>query len=216
MASAPTGSRRRRRRARPCRSPDALTGAAPWAGFDSTFALYHTTTATDAGAAADASHADASAHPDAAQGTDASAPAEFTHAFYEASRASAFAGYRSWYGPQALRVVGDYVDNSAWANLVRAANFATAHHKPFDLGEWGVMRRNDGHGGLDDPDFIQHIHDLMRGAVPGMTAGFIPGYASYFEANSDGGTTETRLRSTGSYTTIFPRAAAQYLALFGN
>jgi hypothetical protein len=105
--------------------------------------------------------------------------------------------------------------------LVKIANFATRHNKPFDLGEWGVIWRMDGHGGLDNPYFIEGIHKLMTGRLSGMLPGFQPGYASYFEAQADKNsagqyTVDTRLRSTSTFTTAYPRAAAKYRELFGN
>ena len=56
--------------------------------------------------------------------------------------------------------------------MVADANFATRHGKPFSLGEWGVAWRLDGHGGNDNPSFIQHIDDtrLRSGKFPNAAA----------------------------------------------
>ena len=41
-------------------------------------------------------------------------------------------------------------------------NFAKEHNKPLCVPEWGVNTRNDGHGGGDNPYFIQWMHDWMK------------------------------------------------------
>jgi hypothetical protein len=44
-------------------------------------------------------------------------------------------------------------------NLLR--DFAAAHGKPLAIPEWGVIIRSDGHGGGDDPYFIQKMYDFI-------------------------------------------------------
>jgi hypothetical protein len=80
------------------------------------------------------------------------------------------------------------------------ASFAAAHHKHLGFPEWGLVSRSDGHGGGDDPVFVQHVRDWVN--THDVT------YEMYFDAV--GALGEHRLRS-GS----FPNAAKTYQQLFG-
>ena len=40
-------------------------------------------------------------------------------------------------------------------------DFAAAHGKPMAFPEWGLLVRSDGHGGGDNPYFIQKMHDFF-------------------------------------------------------
>jgi hypothetical protein len=40
-------------------------------------------------------------------------------------------------------------------------NFAAQHNKPMAIAEWGLFIRPDGHGGGDNPYFIQKMHDWI-------------------------------------------------------
>ena len=80
-------------------------------------------------------------------------------------------------------------------------DFANAHGKPLSLPEWGVSRRDDGHGGGDAPSFIERVHDFV--ATENVA------YHVYFEFNASDGdhclTCDTQ----------FARSAARYRELFG-
>ena len=39
--------------------------------------------------------------------------------------------------------------------------FAAQHHKPLSIPEWGVNRKPDKHGGLDNPYFVEQMHKLI-------------------------------------------------------
>jgi hypothetical protein len=80
------------------------------------------------------------------------------------------------------------------------ASFAAAHHKPLGVPEWGLVSRADGHGGGDDPAFVEHMRD------------WIDTHNVEFEMYFDtpGALGEHRLRSGE-----FPQAAARYRELFG-
>ncbi|WP_335979479.1 glycosyl hydrolase [Streptomyces sp. CA2R106] len=88
--------------------------------------------------------------------------------------------------------------------------FASDHGKYLVVPEWGVCDRTDGHGGMDNPGFIQNMYDFMVGAnVP---------YASYFDVNASDGAHQLSPGVDGSGTPIttgFPQSAAKFLALFG-
>jgi glycosyl hydrolase family 26 len=88
--------------------------------------------------------------------------------------------------------------------------FAATHGKLLVIPEWGVCDRSDGHGGMDDPDFIQRMHDFMvTNNVP---------YASYFDVNASDGAHQLSPGNDPSgnpVTTEFPNSAATFLQLFG-
>ena len=50
------------------------------------------------------------------------------------------------------------------AGLQNVAAFAKLHAKPVAIPEWGVGSRPDGHGGLDDPYFIQKMSEFINDA----------------------------------------------------
>ncbi len=79
--------------------------------------------------------------------------------------------------------------------------FASAHGKPMTYPEWGLAARSDGHGGGDDPYFIQQMAQWIRNNDVA--------YASYFEA--DVGDGSHRLMNGQ-----FPNAATRFKQLFSN
>ncbi len=46
--------------------------------------------------------------------------------------------------------------------LVWQRNFARAKKKPMSYPEWGLTWRQDGHGGGDDPYFVQQMHQWIN------------------------------------------------------
>ncbi len=106
---------------------------------------------------------------------------------------------------------------SAWAVILDAkatqygltyfANFARQHGKPLTFPEWGVWNTSAGHGGGDDPAFIQNMHDFIFDPANGVA------WHDYFNVHSTDGY-DHELYSPGD-TTEFPRSAAKFLALFG-
>jgi hypothetical protein len=94
-----------------------------------------------------------------------------------------------------------------WKNLVDQPyglrwqrDFARAHGKPLSFPEWGVVLRADGHGGGDNPYFIERMHNWI--------ATNHVAYHAYFEVDMPGA--PIRLM-TGQ----FPLAAAEFKRLFG-
>lgn len=86
------------------------------------------------------------------------------------------------------------------AGLTWLASFAAAHGKRMSFPEWGVEWTCDGHGGGDDPYFVQQF-----GA---WVARHNVAYESYFNHDMDS-CTKSALRDG-----LFPRAAAAYQQLF--
>jgi hypothetical protein len=86
-----------------------------------------------------------------------------------------------WPGDNYVDLVGadNYDDSWAWSyaptdhakvwNYIRTGpygldwlgNFAKSHGKRLSFPEWGVSKRCDGHGGGDDPYFMQQFHNWM-------------------------------------------------------
>jgi hypothetical protein len=94
-----------------------------------------------------------------------------------------------------------------WQNLLTQAyglrwhrDFAAAHGKPMTFPEWGLMTRTDGHGGGDDPYYIEKMHDWI--------ASNPVAYALYFEFDAPDGRHELM---SGQ----FPQSAARFQQLFG-
>jgi hypothetical protein len=78
------------------------------------------------------------------------------------------------------------------------SRFAAAHHKPMALPEWGVTWLSNGHGGGDDPAFVDHMFGFMTDPANNVA------YGHYFDWTSSAG--DHKL--TGS--TRFPASAAEY------
>lgn len=79
-------------------------------------------------------------------------------------------------------------------------DFAAAHGKPMTFPEWGLVIRSDGHGGGDNPGFIQKMYDWIN---QNNVA-----YHLYFEYDASDG---AHRMMTGQ----FPVAGAKYRELFG-
>jgi hypothetical protein len=94
-----------------------------------------------------------------------------------------------------------------WRHLVNEpgglawqARFAAAHRKPLSFPEWALTRREDGHGGGDDPTFIEQMHAWI--------ASHDVAYQAYFDHDAPDGDHELE---NGQ----FPAAAAAFRRLFG-
>lgn len=80
------------------------------------------------------------------------------------------------------------------------ANFAAAHGKPMTFPEWGLADRADGHGGGDNPYFIERMFEWIHHHNVA--------YSLYFEGTDPNGT-------YGVFSGRFPRAAQRFVDLFG-
>ena len=85
------------------------------------------------------------------------------------------------------------------------ADFAKEHNKPLCIPEWGVNIRKDGHGGGDNPYFIQWMHDWME------QNNVI--WHIYFDYKAASLNDNHRLASPD---TDFPNAAIKFLELWGS
>ena len=78
-------------------------------------------------------------------------------------------------------------------------DFAAAHGKQVTFPEWGMIVRTDGHGGGDDPYFVERMHEWIE---QGDTA-----FHVYFDLDTD----ETTNSMTKGW---FPQGARRYRELF--
>jgi Glycosyl hydrolase family 26 len=74
-------------------------------------------------------------------------------------------------------------ENCLWSRdfnnlLGNLTSFASAHSKPVGIGEFGVINRSDGHGGGDDPTFVNNFSTWLKANNVS--------WASYFNFNSGG------------------------------
>ncbi|MGZ4358266.1 MAG: glycoside hydrolase family 26 protein [Gaiellaceae bacterium] len=104
--------------------------------------------------------------------------------------------------------ITDYLDPSArWNDFLTGqwsldfySRFAAAHGKRLSVPEWGLTSREDGHGGGDNPFFIEQMHAWM--------AKNDVAYQIYFDFGAPDGAHELM---SGQ----FPSGATAYRALFG-
>jgi glycosyl hydrolase family 26 len=82
------------------------------------------------------------------------------------------------------------------------SRFARSHGKRLSIPEWGLTRRDDGHGGGDNPYFVEQMHRFISDRGNGVA------YFIYFDHDAPDG--EHRL--TGGR---FGRAARAFRASFG-
>ncbi len=80
-------------------------------------------------------------------------------------------------------------------------DFAAAHGKPMTYPEWGLLIRNDGHGGGDNPYYIERMYEWVNSNNVA--------YFLYFDYPS--GTGDHLLRGGG-----FPQGAQKFRQLFGS
>ncbi len=83
----------------------------------------------------------------------------------------------------------------AWQSL------AKAHRKPFVIPEWGLETKK-GHGGYDNPWFIERMHRLIYDPANPVF------FASYWNAK------DSRIIPTGNQASRYPQSTAAFLRLF--
>ena len=93
----------------------------------------------------------------------------------------------------------------AWY-LQTVRNFAQARGKAFAIPEWGLYIRTDGHGGGDNPYYIQKMHEFISNPANAVL------FHVYFDVNSPDGDHHI---SGLDAATAFPQSAARFRLLFG-
>jgi hypothetical protein len=68
-------------------------------------------------------------------------------------------------------------DGDIGAHLASLLSFAQGVGKPIGIGEWGVINRGDGHGGMDDPTYINNMTAWLKAHAV---------WENYFNFNSGG------------------------------
>lgn len=96
--------------------------------------------------------------------------------------------------------------NSYSWHLFTIRDFAKAHGKPVGLGEWGVTTRSDGHGGGDNPYYVQKMYDFI------MNSGNNVAFHAYFDVRAPDGDHQI---SPADGPTQFPNSAELFKKLFG-
>jgi hypothetical protein len=91
-------------------------------------------------------------------------------------------------------------------HLYTIRDFARAHGKPMALPEWGITLRSDGHGGGDNPYYIQKMYEFM------MDPDNKVAFHVYFDVTASDGDHNL---SGGDGPTKFPQSAALFKQLFG-
>jgi hypothetical protein len=97
---------------------------------------------------------------------------------------------------------------AAWLNTLNGtfglkfwATFARSQGKPMSLPEWGLWKRPDGHGGGDNPYFIQQMYKFIDNPANNVA------YTAYFDVNTG---------SSGTHTfASLPAGGAEFRRLFG-
>ena len=107
-----------------------------------------------------------------------------------------------------MKVWDEWLMNSKWG-LAFWALFAREQGRPLAIPEWGVNQRDDGHGGLDNPYFVEHMHAFVH--EPSNNVAF----HCYFDVNAPDGRHQLSPGKSGSEKTAFPRSAAKFRELFG-
>lgn len=85
-------------------------------------------------------------------------------------------------------------------------DFAKEHGKPLVIPEWGVCSRKDGHGGNDDPAFIEKMYEFIQDPANNVY------FHCYFDVNAGDG--HHQLTSDGNTPTEFPQSAARFKDFF--
>ena len=92
------------------------------------------------------------------------------------------------------------------------SRFARQHGKPLAVCEWAVKNRPNGHGGMDDPNFVEQMHRFLTDPANRVA------FHCYFEFDCEppDGLHQISPGERGTYRTGFPRASAKFKELFGS
>jgi hypothetical protein len=109
------------------------------------------------------------------------------------------------------KVWTEWILNSS-RGLAFWAKFASDHHRPLAIPEWGLNHADHGHGGLDDPYFIEQMHAFFHDPANHVA------FQCYFDVNAPEGRHQLSpgVPGTGKQEgTEFPQSAAKFRELFG-
>ena len=107
------------------------------------------------------------------------------------------------------RAWNDDLNNEKRYGLSYWPKFAKRHgNKPLCLPEWGSCLREDGHGGGDNPFFIEEMHAFIHTPANNVL------FECYFDVTAGDGDHQLVPDPKGQRETKFPKSAAKYLELF--
>lgn len=86
-------------------------------------------------------------------------------------------------------------------------DFAREHGKPLSIPEWGVCSRKDGHGGMDNPYFIQKMHDFITDPENNVA------FHCYFDVEAGDGHHQLS-PGLGNHQSEFPKSGELFKRLF--
>ena len=107
-----------------------------------------------------------------------------------------------------LKVWNEVKNNAKAYGLPYWVEFSRRHGKPLTLPEWGVCERSDRHGGLDNPVFIEKMHQFINDPANNVY------FECYFDVGAPDGDHQLCPNSDDKRETKFPRASAKYRELF--
>jgi hypothetical protein len=98
-----------------------------------------------------------------------------------------------------------------WGNhgLMFWSKFAADHKKPFTIPEWGVCHRGDGHGGEDNPFFVEQMAKFINDPANNVA------WHCYFDVTAGDGDHLLSPGAPGEKPTVFPQSSAKFKELFG-
>ena len=94
--------------------------------------------------------------------------------------------------------------------LKQWSDFAKAHGKLFALPEWSISKREDGHGGLDSPAFVERMHAFITDPKNNVY------FACLFDVQAGDGHHQMSTGLAGDEWNEFPQSAARFRQLFAD
>ena len=88
------------------------------------------------------------------------------------------------------------------------SDFAKAHGKLFAIPEWSISKREDGHGGLDNPVFVERMNQFITDPTNHVY------FHCHFDVQAGDGHHQLSPGLGGDETNEFPLSAARFRALF--
>lgn len=107
-----------------------------------------------------------------------------------------------------LKVWDQVKNNEKTYGLPYWVQFAAQRNKPLSIPEWGVCDRSDKHGGLDNPIFIEKMHEFITNPANNVY------FECYFDVGAHDGDHQLCPNPDGKRETKFPKASAKYKELF--
>lgn len=106
------------------------------------------------------------------------------------------------------RAWDEVTNNAQQYGLPYWVDFAKRHNKPLTIPEWGVCSRSDGHGGGDNPYFIEQMHRFINDPQNNVA------FHCYFDVDAGDGAHQLSPAKAGNHVTKFPRSSQAFVTLF--